>query len=172
MRNGQLLSSCGIAAHRTTTALAALSLLLASCGGGGNSPSPAATPPPTPTPTSVYNAPAQESLTLADVQQIMAQGVAEAKASQRPAVIAVVAEERPAPAYDGWIDDVPFSYTLALRLSRAVNGPRWRLSLGANDGAAPVSDLPHALRFVRAMHDGAPLDHPWKTRRWTWQPIA
>ena len=90
MRNGQLLSSCGVAAHRTTAALAALSLLLASCGGGGNSPSPAATPPPTPTPTSVYNAPAQESLTLADVQRIMAQGVAEAKASQRPAVIAVV----------------------------------------------------------------------------------
>ena len=90
MRKGGLLSTCGLAAHRTTAALATAALLLASCGGGGNSPSPAATPAPSPTPTSVYTAPAQEALTLADVQRIMAQGVAEAKASQRPAVIAVV----------------------------------------------------------------------------------
>jgi len=89
-----------------------------------------------------------------------------------PAVIAVIAEERPAPAYDGWIDDVPFSYTLALRLSRANGGPGWRLSLAENRGAVAPSDVPHALRFVRALHDGASLDHPWKTRRWTWQPIA
>ncbi|MGN6092783.1 MAG: beta-ketoacyl synthase chain length factor [Luteibacter jiangsuensis] len=89
-----------------------------------------------------------------------------------PAAIVVIAEERPAPAYDGHIDDVPFSYALALRLSVAGSGPRWRLSLAANDGAAPVADVPHALRFVRALHDGAPLDHPWKTRRWHWQPSA
>lgn len=89
-----------------------------------------------------------------------------------PAAIVVIAEERPAPAYDGHIDDVPFSYTLALRLSLAGSGPRWRLSLAANDGAAPVAGLPHALRFVRALHEGAPLDHPWKTRRWHWQPAA
>lgn len=90
MRRRHLLSSCGVAAHRTTAALAAAALLLASCGGGGDSPSPAATPPPTPSPTPVYSVPAQEALTIADVQRIMAQGVAEAKASNRPAVIAVV----------------------------------------------------------------------------------
>lgn len=89
-----------------------------------------------------------------------------------PTAIVVIAEERPAPAYDGHIDDVPFSYALALRLSLAGSGPRWRLSLAANDGAAPVAGAPHALRFVRALHDGAPLDHPWKTRRWHWQPSA
>jgi hypothetical protein len=90
------------------------------------------------------------------------------------AVIVVVAEERPAAAYEGWIDDVPFSYALALRLTRAdaaAPGPRWRLSLRGNTDVAPVTDAPHALRFVRALHDGATLDHPWKTRRWTWQPI-
>lgn len=90
------------------------------------------------------------------------------------AVIVVVAEERPAEAYDGWIDDVPFSYAVALRVSRAdgtVPGPRWQLSLRGNtDGALPA-ESPHALRFVRALQNGATLDHPWKTRRWTWQPI-
>jgi uncharacterized protein GlcG (DUF336 family) len=89
MRKGVLYSTSGMAAHRTTAALAAVSLLLASCG-GGNSPSPAATPTPSPTPTSVYAAPAQEALTVAEVQRIMAQAVAEAQASNRPAVIAVV----------------------------------------------------------------------------------
>lgn len=90
------------------------------------------------------------------------------------AVIVVIAEERPATAYDGWIDDVPFSYAVALRVSRAdgtATGPRWRLSLRGNTEAAPSAQGPHALHFVRALHDGATLDHPWKTRRWTWQPI-
>jgi hypothetical protein len=90
------------------------------------------------------------------------------------AVIVVIAEERPAAAYDGWIDDVPFSYAVALRVSRAdgtATGPRWRLSLRGNTEAAPSAEGPHALHFVRALHDGATLDHPWKTRRWTWQPI-
>jgi uncharacterized protein GlcG (DUF336 family) len=90
MRKGVLFSSCGAAAHRSTAALAAVALLLASCGGGGKSPSPAATPPPSPTPTSVYTPPALESLSITDVQQIIAQGVAEAKARKRPAVISVV----------------------------------------------------------------------------------
>jgi hypothetical protein len=88
------------------------------------------------------------------------------------AVIVVVAEELPPTAYDGWIDDVPFSYTLALRVSLAGGGPRWRLSLDGHAGPAPTADEPHALRFIRALHHGAALDHPWKTRRWTWQPIA
>ena len=90
MRKGSLLSTCGTAAHRSVGALAALALMLSGCGGGGSSPSPAATPPPTPSPTAVYSVPAQEALTLADVQRIISQAVAEAKASRRPAVIAVV----------------------------------------------------------------------------------
>ncbi|MFD1611631.1 heme-binding protein [Sphingomonas tabacisoli] len=90
MRKSKLLASCGMAAHRSIAAIAAMSLLLASCGGGGKSPSPAATPPPTPTPTSVYTAPAAESLSVADVQTIFSRAVAEAKARNRPAVIAVV----------------------------------------------------------------------------------
>jgi hypothetical protein len=91
-----------------------------------------------------------------------------------PAVVVVVAEERPAAAYDGWIHDVPFSYAVALRLAHAdaaVAGPRWRLSLRGNTEDVAAAEGPHALRFVRALHDRATLDHPWKTRRWTWQPL-
>jgi uncharacterized protein GlcG (DUF336 family) len=89
MRKGVLFLSCGVAAHRSTAALASVALLLASCG-GGKSPSPAATPPPSPAPTAVYTPPAQEALSITDVQQIIAQAVAEAKARNRPAVISVV----------------------------------------------------------------------------------
>ena len=42
--------------------------------------------------------------------------------SHARAVIVVVAEERPAAAYDGWIDDVSFSYAVALRVSRVDCG--------------------------------------------------
>jgi hypothetical protein len=118
-----------------------------------------------------------ESVAIAGEADTFEHAIVEAAAllgDGAPAVIVVVAEERPAAAYDGWIDDVPFSYAVALRVSRAddtVAGPRWRLSLRGNTEAAPSAAGPHALHFVRALHDGATLDHPWKTRRWTWQPI-
>ena len=68
-------------------------LLVTACGGGGSSgsgPSPSPTPTPTATATSAYTAPASESLSLAQVQQIVAQAAAQARAEGRPAVIAVV----------------------------------------------------------------------------------
>ncbi|MBV9553152.1 MAG: heme-binding protein [Alphaproteobacteria bacterium] len=77
--------------------LVGLSLVLASCGGGGGSssggssaPVPAPTPSPSPAPAALYAVPAQESLTQADVQQILAQGVAEAQAQSLPVDLAVV----------------------------------------------------------------------------------
>lgn len=118
-----------------------------------------------------------ESVAIAGEADTFEHAIVEAAAllgNGAPAVIVVIAEERPAAAYDGWIDDVPFSYAVALRVSRAdgtATGPRWRLSLRGNTEAAPSAEGPHALHFVRALHDGATLDHPWKTRRWTWQPI-
>jgi uncharacterized protein GlcG (DUF336 family) len=67
-----------------------LALLLSSCGGGdGGSPAPAPSPSPTPTPQSLYAVPAQEALSVADVQRVIAQAAAEAQARGRPAVIAV-----------------------------------------------------------------------------------
>ena len=119
-----------------------------------------------------------ESVAMAGEGDTFEHAVVEAAAllaDGAPAVIMVIAEERPPGAYDGWIEDVPFSYAVALRLTRAAPGDTascWRLSLRGNtEAAAPVSQ-PHALQFVRALHRGVPLDHPWKARRWTWQPLA
>ena len=72
------------------TALAcSAALALAACGGGGGV-SGSTTPTPTPTPpASRYALPGVEALSVADVQQIVAQAVAEAKARGTPGVIAV-----------------------------------------------------------------------------------
>ena len=71
--------------------ISAVALALGGCGGGGGSTTPVVTPPPPPpTPTTVFPVPAQEFLSVTDVQQIIAQAVAEAKARNRPAMIAVV----------------------------------------------------------------------------------
>lgn len=73
-------------------------LALAACGGGGGStpagggPSAGPVPAPTPTPApagDLFAAPAQESLSIAEVQQIIAQAAAQADAQGVPATIAV-----------------------------------------------------------------------------------
>ncbi|PZQ20741.1 MAG: hypothetical protein DI569_14450 [Sphingopyxis macrogoltabida] len=69
-------------------------LLLSSCGGGGggggSTPTPAPTPVPTPTPTGgLFTPPAAESLSIADVQTVLANAIAEAQARSLPSVIAV-----------------------------------------------------------------------------------
>lgn len=72
-------------------AVSAAALALASCGGGGGSGG-GGTPTPTPTPTPsapAYTLPAAQSLSAAEVQQVIAQAVAEARARNLPAVIAV-----------------------------------------------------------------------------------
>ncbi len=82
--------------RRATSLLAAGALVLASCGGGGGGGSSGGSgsngggPAPTPTPPgTLYLAPAQESLSVADVQRIIAQAVGEAQARGLPSVIAV-----------------------------------------------------------------------------------
>jgi uncharacterized protein GlcG (DUF336 family) len=70
--------------------IAAASLLLQSCGGGTTSTSPAANPAPTPTPVAGnYAVPAAASLSVADVQAVIAHAAAEAQSRSLPAVIAV-----------------------------------------------------------------------------------
>ncbi|HZP68205.1 MAG TPA: heme-binding protein [Rudaea sp.] len=73
----------------------AAALGLAACGGGSNSGNSTGTAPPTPQPTSDSGcngscATAQSFLSVADVQTVIAQAVAEAHAQGKPAVIAVV----------------------------------------------------------------------------------
>lgn len=77
--------------RRTASMATIASFLLASCGGGGtdNNGSPAATPPASPPPAAVYAVPAQESLSVADVQTVLAGAISEAQARSAPAVIAV-----------------------------------------------------------------------------------
>ncbi len=82
-----------------TSAISAVALVLASCGGGGDSndfggtPSPSPAPTPTPTPIDgnggAFTPPAQEALSVTDVQTIIAQAVGEAQARNLPSVIAV-----------------------------------------------------------------------------------
>ena len=84
-----------VAFRQSTAAAAALSLMLAGCGGGGGSGNGVGGPAPTPTPTSttpsrLFSDPAQESLSVADVQRIIAQAVGEARARNLPSTIAVV----------------------------------------------------------------------------------
>ena len=80
-----------------TASLAATALVLASCGGGGSDggqngggnvvvPTPTPTPPPS---GQLYAPPAQESLSVADVQSIIAQAVSEAQVRNLPSMIAV-----------------------------------------------------------------------------------
>lgn len=69
------------------------SLVLASCGGGGGggTPTPSPTPTPTPAPTaSVFQVPAAVNLTAADIQKVIAQGVAEAQAQNFKAGFVVI----------------------------------------------------------------------------------
>jgi hypothetical protein len=87
-------------------------------------------------------------------------------------VLAVIAEEVPPDAYNGWITDVPFSYAVALRLGRtdASAGDGWQLDLQPDEGDTPPCPWPHALDFLRALQTGASsLQHAWKRRRWQWQ---
>lgn len=86
-----------------------------------------------------------------------------------PAVLVVVAEELPAPLYRPYIDDVPFSYALALLLKP---GDTWTLQLAPADTGSPAA-WPHPLNLLRALNHAQPtLLHYWKNRQWTWSRNA
>ncbi|WP_397400100.1 heme-binding protein [Phenylobacterium sp.] len=71
-------------------AMGAAALALASCGGGGGGSPPAAVTSTNPVTSAVaYTLPGAQSLTAAEVQQVIAQAVAESRARNLPAVIAV-----------------------------------------------------------------------------------
>lgn len=77
--------------RQSTALVASLSLALAGCGGGDSGSGNTFAPMPTPTASARFFAdPAQESLSAADVQQVIAQSVGEAQARGKPAIISVV----------------------------------------------------------------------------------
>lgn len=86
-----------------------------------------------------------------------------------PAVLLVVAEELPPELYRPHIDDVPFSYALALLLKP---GNAWSLHLTPGSAGSPAA-WPHPLNLLRALHGGQrTLTHYWKGRQWTWSRNA
>lgn len=85
-----------------------------------------------------------------------------------PAVLLIIAEELPPPVYGPWIDDVPFAYALALRLTA---GRQWGLALGHHSSPdAPRPPQPHALSWLKALLGNTPsFTHTWNRRTWNWQ---
>lgn len=84
-----------------------------------------------------------------------------------PSVLVVVTEDRPPAAYQPWIDDVPFPYAVALRVTA---GQGWTLSLEASDDPHSPGPWPHALELVRLLSGTQTLRiHQWNKRRWTWR---
>jgi uncharacterized protein GlcG (DUF336 family) len=79
--------------HSLAALIASGTIFLTACGGGGGSSggSSSGGPPPSPPPpvTRAFADPAQEALSITDVEQVMARAVAEARARNLPATIAV-----------------------------------------------------------------------------------
>ena len=84
-----------------------------------------------------------------------------------PAVLLVITEEQPPPAYTRWINDVPFPYALGLLLTP---GDEWQLALHTATVQPTETQWPHALNLLRTLLDeqGA-CQHAWKNRVWNWQ---
>ncbi|MBK5000910.1 beta-ketoacyl synthase chain length factor [Pseudomonas sp. S31] len=83
-----------------------------------------------------------------------------------PAVLLVVTEEQPPTAYSPWVEDVPFSYAMALLITP---GQQWQLSLGGDSGGQPT-ELPNGLSWLKASLTGCnSFTHSWKRRTWNWQ---
>jgi hypothetical protein len=88
-------------------------------------------------------------------------------------VIVILAEERPPVEYASWIDDVPFSYAVALRLglgdefqltpAPAASGPSGRQDQAWDAWPHPLSLLRHLALRSQAW------THTHKQRDWHWQ---
>lgn len=116
---------------------------------------------------SIMRGDTSEMTALAGENDGLEQGVLEActlLGEGAPAVLLVVAEERPPALYAPYIDDVPFSHAVALLLTP---GDDWQLQLRHADG--PAAEWPHALNLLRALCGGQDsLQHHWKSRQWSW----
>ena len=116
---------------------------------------------------SILRADASEMSALAGEADGLEQGLLEAASllgDGASAVLLVVAEETPPELYAPFIDDVPFSYAVALLLTP---GNDWQLSL--QPGSGPRAEWPHALQLVRALSSGQrTLQHHCHNRHWSW----
>lgn len=95
---------------------------------------------------------------MVEAAALLAEGV--------PAVLLVVTEEQPPTAYSPWVEDVPFSYAMALLITP---GQQWQLSIGGDSVAQPT-ELPNGLSWLKASLTGCnSFTHSWKRRTWNWQ---
>lgn len=82
-----------------------------------------------------------------------------------PQVLLIITEDEQPELYRPWIDDAPFPYALALRLSP---GSDWTLELTPSLEHTP-SPLPHAINLVQCLSQGWPsLRHNCGGRQWSW----
>lgn len=84
-------------------------------------------------------------------------------------VIAVLAEDTPADIYREHIDDIPFPFAVALRLTP---GEEWTLSNHRRepDTVAPAPTFGHVLPMLRVLLQGErSWTHDCPPRRWTWR---
>ena len=80
------------------------------------------------------------------------------------AVLLVIAEERPPELYRPYINDVPFSYALALRIT---SGAQWQLDLRPSQSVTSAQ-WPSALQLLCALHtDQQRITHHCQGRQWT-----
>jgi hypothetical protein len=83
-------------------------------------------------------------------------------------VIVILAEDAPAPAYRDHIDDIPFPYAVALRLTP---GTEWMLSSNPTPAtSAPASPFGHVLPLLQVLaRDERSWTHDCPPRSWNWQ---
>ncbi|WP_374439635.1 beta-ketoacyl synthase chain length factor [Pseudomonas panipatensis] len=119
---------------------------------------------------SILRQDSSEMSAIAGERDGLEHGVLEAAAllaEGAPEVLLIIAEESPPELYSPWIDDVPFSHAVALRLAP---GDQWQLRLEDNGTSLANPRWPNALSLVRGLLDhSSVIQHPWKKRLWTWQ---
>ena len=87
-------------------------------------------------------------------------------------VMVIVAAEAPPACYEPWIQDVPFSYAVALHLTPGTDFQVSKVASGGRQKAPPAAaPWPHALNLVRHLVSGTPA---WEHRagasgHWRWE---
>lgn len=124
---------------------------------------------------SIFRNDTSEMTAIAGVEDGLEHALLEAQlllAAGAPSVLVIVAEDQQPDAYLPWIDDVPFSYALALQLTA---GEQWQLELSTalNDKPASSPSWPHALQLLPLlMGDKNQLTLSTAERQWNWQRIT
>lgn len=111
----------------------------------------------------------QETIALAGAEDTLEHAIQEAcllMSAGAPQVLVVLAEERPPTAYAPWIDDVPFSYVIALRLSA---GSDWQLDFCSPSRSLAPQTWPNPLNFLQQIILKTPVwSHAGPRLQWHW----